>query len=205
MTYYSGDISRKEILDAAKKVFVKKGYSGARVQEIADEALVNKGMIFYYYDTKEKLYEAAFIDIFKEMMPLHFDILKTNMSIKEKLYIYIDKLLESSTSNPELITFLINEINLYPERTMKLVIDDNIINYEMLQKQCNIEHKKGLIKKIDIKEILMFLTSVSLFPVLGRFIYTSLYGFKNVDQFLNNHKERAKALKLYIDNNLDIV
>jgi TetR/AcrR family transcriptional regulator len=43
-------------LDAALEVFAAKGFAGARVQEIADRAGVNKQLINYYFDSKEGLY-----------------------------------------------------------------------------------------------------------------------------------------------------
>ena len=45
-----------KILEAARKVFVRKGYDGARMQEIANEAKINKSLLHYYYRTKDKLF-----------------------------------------------------------------------------------------------------------------------------------------------------
>lgn len=50
------DRTRQRLLDAALEVFAAKGYAGARVQEIADRAGVNKQLINYYFDSKEGLY-----------------------------------------------------------------------------------------------------------------------------------------------------
>ena len=48
--------TRQRLLDAALDVFSAKGFAGARVQEIADRAGVNKQLINYYFDSKEGLY-----------------------------------------------------------------------------------------------------------------------------------------------------
>ena len=45
----------KKILDAAKKVFETQGYSGARMQQIADEAGISKASLHYYFRSKENL------------------------------------------------------------------------------------------------------------------------------------------------------
>jgi TetR/AcrR family transcriptional regulator len=50
------DRTRQRLLDAALEVFAAKGFAGARVQEIADRAGVNKQLINYYFDSKEGLY-----------------------------------------------------------------------------------------------------------------------------------------------------
>ncbi len=48
------------ILEAAKRIFQQKGMVGARMQEIADEAKINKSMLHYYYRSKQLLFEAVF-------------------------------------------------------------------------------------------------------------------------------------------------
>ena len=48
--------TEEKILEAAKKVFHRKGYEGSRMQEIADEADINKALLHYYFRIKEKLF-----------------------------------------------------------------------------------------------------------------------------------------------------
>ena len=54
-----------KIVDAAKKVFIQKGMDGARMQQIADEAGINKALLHYYFRTKNKLFEKVFSIVFK--------------------------------------------------------------------------------------------------------------------------------------------
>jgi len=49
-----------KIVEAAKKVFIQKGMDGARMQQIADEAGINKALLHYYFRTKNKLFEKIF-------------------------------------------------------------------------------------------------------------------------------------------------
>jgi AcrR family transcriptional regulator len=49
---------RLKILEAARKEFGLRGFAGARVEAIARRAGVNKGLIFYYFDSKEGLFRA---------------------------------------------------------------------------------------------------------------------------------------------------
>lgn len=50
-------ITKKKILDAAIEVFSEKSFEGARVDEIAARAKVNKAMLYYYFESKENLFE----------------------------------------------------------------------------------------------------------------------------------------------------
>ncbi len=51
--------TRQRILDAALKEFAANGLAGARTEAIAAAAGVNKALLYYYFDSKEKLYVAA--------------------------------------------------------------------------------------------------------------------------------------------------
>jgi TetR/AcrR family transcriptional regulator len=51
--------TRQRILDAALREFAANGLAGARTEAIATAAGVNKALIYYYFDSKEKLYVAA--------------------------------------------------------------------------------------------------------------------------------------------------
>ena len=62
-----------QILEAAKNVFQFKGMDGARMQEIADKAGINKAMLHYYYRSKQLLFEAVFNQAFSLLAPQLFN------------------------------------------------------------------------------------------------------------------------------------
>ena len=200
MSYASGDISKKEILEAATRIFIEKGYNGARMQEIADAAMVNKGMIFYYFENKDKLYNEVFTIVFKETIPDLYQSLNGDLSIREKLFNFIENLIDSAVKNPEKVTFIVNEVNFYPNRDVHLDLLINYIDYNALQQQCDEEAKKGTIKKVDFREIILIITSITSFPVIGREMYSKLYGYKNSIEFLEYHKNRKNTIKSFINN-----
>src|SRR5580658_5120847 len=53
------DQSRSKILAAAERAFARHGLAGARTDGIAAEAGVNKALLYYYFKSKESLYEAV--------------------------------------------------------------------------------------------------------------------------------------------------
>jgi TetR/AcrR family transcriptional regulator len=68
--------TRKRILRMGEQVFAEKGYSGARVAEIADKAELDKRLIFYYFSTKQGLYAAVLEEFFKDVEPLVSELLQ---------------------------------------------------------------------------------------------------------------------------------
>jgi AcrR family transcriptional regulator len=58
--------TRQKILDTAKKIFAEKGFDGARVDEIAKQADVNKSLIYYYFDSKKEILEVLMQNFFAQ-------------------------------------------------------------------------------------------------------------------------------------------
>src|SRR3954463_13057426 len=83
------DLSTEEkILNAAKKVFLTKGMDGARMQDIADEAGINKALLHYYFRSKEKLFETIFLEVAGSFLPRVGKILQTDTTIFEKIELF---------------------------------------------------------------------------------------------------------------------
>ena len=91
-------ITEEKILEAARQVFLKKGMDGARMQEIADEAGINKALLHYYYRSKDKLFEAVFNEIFTQLIIKVSPVLLSNAPVKEKINLFIDSFIDKIAS-----------------------------------------------------------------------------------------------------------
>jgi TetR/AcrR family transcriptional regulator len=58
--------TRAGIVAAAERIFAKSGLAGARTDAIAEAAGVNKALLYYYFKSKESMYEAVVEDHFRE-------------------------------------------------------------------------------------------------------------------------------------------
>lgn len=74
-----------EILIAAKEIFQQKGMAGARMQEIADKAKINKALLHYYYRSKQLLFEAVFKSAFSLLAPQLNKVLNDDSDLFEKI------------------------------------------------------------------------------------------------------------------------
>ena len=104
-----------DIKAAAKKLFLKKGLAGARMQEIADTAGIGRTALHYYFRNKEKLYEVVWKDAFTDMIARTAIIFNGNYSTIEKMEAFIDGYFDKAMSEPELDLFMLNELNNNPE------------------------------------------------------------------------------------------
>lgn len=76
-------VTRFKILEAATEVFSEKGFDGARVDEIAARADVNKAMLYYYFESKSKLLEEIVKKYVDESIELKKSILK-DMDVQDQ-------------------------------------------------------------------------------------------------------------------------
>jgi TetR/AcrR family transcriptional regulator len=81
--------SRRAILSAAEAIFARAGLAGARTDAIADAAGVNKALIYYYFKSKQRLYEAVVEDHFKAFNDKALAILTADGSPRELLLEYV--------------------------------------------------------------------------------------------------------------------
>lgn len=78
---------RAQILDAARQVFSEKGFSEARVSDVAARAGVSQGTIYWYFDSKDDLFMATFEAwIEGALLPTFAEIAASQISASEKLY-----------------------------------------------------------------------------------------------------------------------
>jgi len=79
---------RERIVFVAEAIFARMGFGGARTQAIADLAGVNKAMIHYYFDSKEKLYHAVLDKILFDLIKLSQEASRDDLSIPRALEVF---------------------------------------------------------------------------------------------------------------------
>jgi AcrR family transcriptional regulator len=100
--------TRREILDVAISEFARRGYAGARVDEIADKTRTTKRMIYYYFGGKEQLYIAALEQAYSvardaERMDVeHLDPVSAIRTLAERTF-------DHHESHPDFIAMVANE------------------------------------------------------------------------------------------------
>jgi len=102
--------STKRILDAAAEVFSEVGYAGARVDEIARRAGINKAMIYYRIGDKRVLYEQVLHDIFGKLATQIARNLKDVQTPEEKLKTFIRNILRAMDRRPHFAPIMMREL-----------------------------------------------------------------------------------------------
>ena len=161
------------IKKAAKIVFIKKGMSGARMQEIADEAGINKAMLHYYYRSKEKLFQTIFKEIIDDFFPNILEILGSDLTLSEKVKQIVNHYIDAIVTNPSLPLFIFNEMRNHPQQ---LVGFDHSGALKKLDYQLKKEANQGNILLISAPQFMANLISMTLFPFLAQPMIMGIFG-----------------------------
>ena len=162
------DLSPEEkILNAAKRVFENKGMSGARMQEIADEAKINKSLLHYYYRSKQLLFEAVFKTAFNKLGPQINKIFSSDASIFEKIKNFSNDYTAFMIKQPYLPNFIIQELNRNPDFVKELVSPKSFPGIKKFQNQINAAVHNGEIRPIASEQLFINILALNVFPFIG--------------------------------------
>jgi len=197
MTQSEKENTEEKILEAAKKVFVTKGNDGARMQEIADEAGINKSLLHYYYRSKEKLFSAVFQFAFKKFAPNLMGVFEDEGDIFTKISSFIHSYIDIIAKNPFIPMFILNEVNKKNAGFVGIIIKNSGINIDILEKIIENEIKKGTIKPTDAKHLIVNIIALCVFPFISRPIVQVVVfndDKKEYDLFLESRKTEVSNL-----------
>ncbi|WP_163516897.1 TetR/AcrR family transcriptional regulator [Gelidibacter japonicus] len=162
------ETTEHQILDAAKDVFQSKGMDGARMQEIADKAGINKAMLHYYYRSKQLLFEAVFKNAFSLLAPQLNAILNDDSSIEDKIRKFTSDYTSFMMKHPYLPNFIINELNRNEDFILKLKDNTGFPNLEKFKTKVDSEIREGILKPIDADQLFVNILALNIFPFLGK-------------------------------------
>ncbi len=186
--------TEEKIFESATEVFIKNGMDGARMQDIANHAGINKSLLHYYYRTKDHLFNAVFEKIAGQMFAKFAPVFDENLSLEEKIRFFFREHIEFLQRNPRLPAFIMNEINRNPERIRKLVQGLDIHKlWSTLEKQHHEELAKYNITPETIPQLMTSIAAMSVFPFVAKAIVAGLmekmgYSF---DDYIEQRKEYA--------------
>jgi AcrR family transcriptional regulator len=191
------DTTEEKILEAAKTVFLNKGMDGARMQEIADEAGINKALLHYYFRSKERLFEAIFSEIIKFAFPKISRIIVSDMGIVTKIEQFVDAYLEILMKHPFIPGFIMKELSRDPSTLIKMVMKFGF-NPQVVFTQIEEAMNRGEIIRMDPRHLAVNVISMCVFPFAARPIVSYVI-FKEDQQAIENfYSERAAVIKKFV-------
>ncbi len=166
--------TEKAILQAAERIFIRKGYAETRTTEIAAEAGVTHAMLHYYYRTKEKLFHQIFEEKARILSEVFGNLSQnTEASLPDKIVAFIEAHFEFLRRNPDLPLFVLHEASHNAEHCdllHRLVLKNLSDKLPLLQEEFDREAQVGRIVPTDVRHLIFTIATLN----LGTFIAVPL-------------------------------
>ncbi len=164
--------TEERILDAAHAVFLRRGTAGARMQEVADEAGVNKALLHYYFRNKEQLGQAVFRRALQALLPQAMGTMESDLSLEEKVRRIVELEVDILRANPFLPGYLLGELTHHPERVREIF--ESVVGTKLealgarvrakLGSQLEEAASSGRMRSLRVEDFMMNLMSLAIFP-----------------------------------------
>ena len=185
--------TRDLIIIAAKQEFMQHGYDAARMRSIAERAEINKGLLHYYFKSKEALLVEVFGETFSKLFLTIQNVTEKDGNLFDMIGKVVDVYIEFMMDNPQLPTFIIQELNRDPERHIQRMKKASFkFPFVGLDKAMNQAQEDGLVNpEVNSRHFILNLISMTLFP----FVAAKMVGFmfklndKQYKQFLRERKK----------------
>jgi TetR/AcrR family transcriptional regulator len=185
--------TENKIKEAAKSVFYSKGFEGCSSREIAKSAGLNVALVNYYFRSKNKLFQQIFSEALDEFIDSMVKVFNTDLSLIEKLTIFIEKEFDFLAKHPELPNFIINELNrdencaIEQSHYFERVRDTGIFE------QMKLAQKNGKMIPIDLTSVILLILSNCQYPVMSKNFMQSIVPTSN-----ENYALLLKAHKVHV-------
>lgn len=188
------------ILKAAERIFIDKGYIGAKTTEIAKEAGVNHAMLHYYFRTKENLFNKVFENKASFFLGPFKEALQSDLPFSEKIKMIVEEHFDRIGMNPKIPLFVLREMVSDKEKKdfiLKKIIPSGFFIFEELEKIINEENAKGTILSVKPLDLLLNIASLNVLSYMVAQVYFDFDKEMNpeVCEFLAQRKK----------NNVDVI
>lgn len=157
------------IIQAAREEFLEKGLYGARMQDIATRAGINKALLHYYFRSKEKLFGLILEESLRQFFPLVREVLVMPLPLRQKLERLVEVYLANLTANPFLPIFILSEAHKNPDLfPVKLFEQNQFSEMIVFGQQIRTEMEAGRIRPINPAQFIINLLSLVVFPFLAK-------------------------------------
>lgn len=199
------NITEQKIKEAARAVFHREGFEGARMQAIADEAKINKAMLHYYYRNKKKLFDEVFEeDYFTTLMPLGKILRDPAIPVEEQIRLFTTQYIDTMMANPRMPLFLLHELARNPERFLEITKkaipvskkeepDHPKLSATTFMDQIREGIRRGIYNPINPEHFAVSFLGMCTYPVVSRVTIKHAYMMDDdaYDAFLNERKEEV--------------
>ena len=190
MTKYKDNHTEERILEAAKKIFLRDGLQGARMQDIADLASINRSMLHYYFRDKEMLSHQTMKSVISQFVITFKENLNSDLSFEEKVYNYIAAEIDLAYNDPNMLIFALHEASKDPEFFKKII---NNKHSTIFREQLKEAYEKGQITTKNTEDFVVLVSSLCMFPFIAGPLYMMIFRWDE-EKWMNHRSVLKKNM-----------
>jgi AcrR family transcriptional regulator len=183
---------KRNILDVARTIFAAKGYSGARVDEIAEATSTSKSMIYYYFKDKDGLYKAVLEEAYRAVRRLDSATELVHLPPIEALTRLIEITFDYHFDTPDFVRLVMIE-NIHKAENLKMMKDLSVVNQsalDMLDKIYQNGVERNLFRRgLTALNIHLTMSALSFYNVSNSHSINAIFGY---DSSLEGSKSTRK-------------
>ena len=185
--------TEEKIIASAEKLFYQKGKAGCSMQDIADDAGINRTLLNYYFRSKDQLFEAVFRQALGGFVPNLAALLRTDIPFQEYVPAMVEKIIDTMLENPQIPIFVLQELSSNPQRMPQMIKEMGIDPAKAVAKM----EKDGSVPPIggmDPRQIILNLISLCIFPFAAKPVVLDILYHGDNDAYITAMKERKVLL-----------
>ncbi len=188
------------MIDAARRLFIQKGFEDTTMCDIAEQAKVNRSTLHYYFPNKDVMFRAVFSSIVEELKPRLNEIMASGKPLIERLSLVVDEYFERFLENPQIPGFFISEIQRDVDHfiaTARELHYDKL--FSMVRDALNTEMQEGRLKKVPMYMVFTAFYGNIAFPFITKNLFVSWFDM-NETEYRAMIMEWKKYLLFQINN-----
>jgi len=185
--------TESKIITSAERLFHQRGKAGTSMQDIADDAGINRPLLNYYFRSKDLLFEAVFKKALGSFVPSLAAMLHSDMSFEEYVPQMVETVIDAMLQNPQIPIFILQELSSNPER-MPQMIKEMGIDPAAAIKKMNTQNESGAGAYPDPRQVILNLLSLCIFPFAARPVVTEILYNGEENAYLEAMRQRKEIL-----------
>lgn len=184
--------TEEKIKQAAKEIFLQKGYDWSRTREITEKAWVNLALLNYYFWWKKELFNIIMFELLEDFRDSMFLLLNDkNTSFNEKIRGFCDSYFDNSIMNIKVLPFILDNIRANIKTVQEKIIEDNNIFSKTVFAEQYMQKTWKWIN--EFKEFFINFMWLITFPIIWAPILTTFFEL-NEKQYLEYLKKRKELI-----------
>ncbi len=185
--------TEEKIIASAEKLFYQKGKAGTSMQDIGDDAGINRTLLNYYFRSKDQLFEAVFRKAMGRFVPNLAAMLHSDISFEEYIPALVETVIDTMIENPQIPIFVLQELSSNQDR-MPQIMKEMGINPAFALKKMEEERVIKVTGGMDSRQVILNLISLCIFPFAAKPVVLDILYNGDNEAYIVAMKERKKII-----------